>query len=41
MFFNYLNKANQEIIVEDENKIIALEDIHLKKKYYSYSQLPH
>lgn len=31
MFFNFLNKANQEIILEDYNKIIALEDIHLKR----------
>lgn len=34
MFFNFLNKANQEIVLEDCNKIIALEDIHLKKIFF-------
>lgn len=37
--FNFLNKANKKIIL-DNNKIIALEDICLKK-YSSYSQLSH
>lgn len=37
MFFNFLNKAKQVIL--DDKKIIALEDIYLKKKYSSYSRL--